>query len=170
MISICSKILSVALLSGDPVDVGVLGEKLGATGGGVPQELVAELSLVGDDVELADEGCKEVKGIFNEVVTGEALDDYVEEIASRVRTEQEEQRIDDSVLETGSLFLDTCSVAKKTTSSKRSGGKASSSESSNKKKKSMDPTGISWRGSGLQLTDLRPCGIQTGLSNSQLGT
>ena len=65
----------MALLSGDPVDVGVLGEKLGATGGGVPQELVAELSVVGDDVELADEGCKEVRGIVDEVVTGEALDE-----------------------------------------------------------------------------------------------
>ena len=65
----------MALLSGDPVDVGVLDEKLGATGGGVPQELVAELSVVGDDVELADEGCKEVRGIVDEVVTGDALDE-----------------------------------------------------------------------------------------------
>ena len=63
------------------VSVGVLGEKLGATGGGVPQELVAELSVVGDDVELADEGCKEVRGIVDEVVTGEALDESVEEIS-----------------------------------------------------------------------------------------
>ena len=65
----------MALLSGDPVDVGVLGEKLGATDGGVPQELAAELSVVGKAVELADEGFKEVRGIVDEVLTGEALDD-----------------------------------------------------------------------------------------------
>ena len=71
----------MALLSGDPADVGVLGAKLGASVGGVPLELVAELSVVGDDVELADEGCKEVRGIVDEVVTGEALDESVEEIS-----------------------------------------------------------------------------------------
>ena len=101
MISICSKILSVALLSGDPVDV--LGKKLGATtGGGVPQKLVDEPSVAGNDVELADEGCEEVKGTFNEVVIGESDSDSVEENSVNLLTTS----VLASALETlGSSFL-----------------------------------------------------------------
>ena len=101
MISICSKILSVALLSGDTVDV--LGNKLGATtGGGVSQKLVDEPSVAGNDVELADEGCEEVKGTFNAVVIGESDSDSVEEISVNLLTTS----VLASALETfGSSFL-----------------------------------------------------------------